>query len=175
MVFATIAAPLATAGINALSATNAKDAARFAQADGWYQRAITGDTYALCKLQYMGGKRGAGQCSGEPSAGFATQAAKDYTEKLYQQALQVLAGKLSPSAPTPPPPAATSTLSGAAISIGQAAAQTAQTSGAIASALGQVPSTTPQQKLSDALGYLKWGALALGAGVLVYMVFRARR
>lgn len=175
MVFATIAAPLATAGINALQAPNATDAKRFAQADGWYQRAITGDTYALCKLQYMGGRRGTGQCAGEASAGFATQAAKDYTEKLYQQALSVLAGNLSPSTPTPTPPASTSTFSGAAVSIGQAAAQTAQTSSAIASALGQVPGTTPQQKLSDALGYLKWGALALGAGVLVYMVMRSRR
>lgn len=160
------AAPLVATGISVgsslLTQPNQSDPARFAQAQAWYYSAIQGDAVALCKLQYMGGARGCapGGCGGSATCGFATQAAKTYTEQLYQQAKSVLAGATSPSTPTPNAPVA-----GAAnqpIVPVVTAVQTAQ------------QQQQQQAVLATVANWAPWILAGVGALVLVWLVKRAR-
>lgn len=165
----TIAIPLIQSAAGALNKPNDKDPARFASAENWYVQAVQGDTLALCQLKYMGGRRGAGSCGGQAAAGFATSVAKDYTESLYQQALQVLAGTTPPSAPFPDRPGASSTGAGPLLATGS------ELLGAAATGLGSPPGINAQQQLSTALTVGKWALLIGGVAVLAFLVLRARR
>jgi hypothetical protein len=168
------AIPLAVPLIQAVvHPTNAKDAQRFATADAWYAQARNGDATALCMLSYMGGRRGTGSCGGSTAGGFATQAAKDYTEQLYQQVLAIQAGTLPPSTPMPLAPnekPTNTTPSGTGQVIGAIGTLATNT----ATALG----TTPQPTAAQQAGLVeKWGGYALllaGVGVAAYLIMRRR-
>lgn len=161
----------ADAGANLLTnlLDNDKDPERFATAQQWYQRAIQGDAQALCLLKYMSGRYGAAPgtgCGGTAASGFATKAAKDYCGKLYDQALAVIAGQVSGSAPIANPPSGPSgTIS-----------QVLTTTGGAASAAGAAIAgeASPQQKLAVITEVGKWAFIIGGVGLLAWLVMRSR-
>lgn len=166
------AVPLVQTGASYIDTTNNKDPGRFAQAQSWYSAAIQHDEQALCRLKYMGGIRGCapGGCSGIAACGFATNVAKAYCEQLYQQALRVLSGQLSPASPIPPTPSP----SGAGQTVGQVAQAGSEILGSAATGLGYPPKPTAQSVLAYATGFAPW-ILLLGVGVIIYAIVKTRR
>ena len=144
------------------SSTNATDPERFAKAQAWYSAAIQGDAVALCTLKYMGGIRGCapGGCGGAQTCGFATAIAKQYTEVLYQKALGVLSGAISPGEPLPPSPAPSSN---------------PLLPPSITGPAGQAADELARQRMRDALlSALPWVAVAVAAGVVLLVVIVKR-
>ena len=160
-------APLAggaiSLGSNLLTQPNQKDPERFAKAQAWYAAAIQGDQVALCNLKYMGGMRGSapGGCGGAPASGFATDVAKAYCEQLYQQALRVLSGSLSPSVPIPNAP--------------QAGAATPQAQPIITAVQQTQQQQQQQQALGAVVSFAPYIIAGVGVLVLAFIVMRARR
>jgi hypothetical protein len=148
---------------------NDKDPERFATAQQWYQRAIQGDAVALCLLKYMSGRYGAAPgtgCGGTAASGFATQAAKDYCGKLYDQALAVIAGQVSAGTPISSPPSGPSqTISQVLTSAGTAATEAGY------AIQGQA---SPAQKIAIATEIGKWALILGGLGAIAYLVMRSR-
>lgn len=156
---------------------NASDPGRFTQAQQWYGMAINGNADALCKLKYMSGDFGCATCGTLGySCGFATDVAKDYDGRLYNQAVQVLGGTLPKSTPIPAPPGASQPNAGTVQTISQTAGTIADVAGAVATATGtpttQLGSPTQTRERLEAAG---WVALALVGGVLAYFLILKRR
>lgn len=171
MAWAAVAVPIVQAGAGLIDTTNNKDPERFAQAQSWYAAAIQGDQQALCKLKYMGGLRGCapGGCSGVAACGFATNVAKAYCEQLYQQALRVLAGQLSPATPIPQAPSA----SGAGQTAGGVLQGVSEVSGAAATGLGYPPQPNATQVLSYVSGFAPL-ILIVAVGAIIYAIVKTR-
>lgn len=167
-----VAIPAIQQAASLIDTTNDKDPERFAQAQSWYAAAIAGDSVALCKLKYMGGLRGCapGGCSGTAACGFATTVAKAYAEQLYQQALRVLAGQLSPAQPLPPSPAP----SGSGQSAGSVLQGVSEVSGAAATGLGYPPQPNATQVLNYVSGFAPL-ILIVAVGAIVYAIVKTRR
>ena len=146
----------------ALPQGNAQDQARFQTAQNWYSAAINGDKDALKALQFMSGRFGASTC-GQYGAcsGFATQAAKDYSYKLYQQAAAVLAGQQPQATPIPvTPPVTPNPLSTTAVEV-----------------LGGKPQPlTPSQQVQQTNRglLLLLGVVVVGGAILVWVTRRGR-
>lgn len=167
---------LAPTAANYLSAPNAKDPARFAEAQGWYNAAINGDNDALCALQHMTGNFDCATCGKYGyRCGYATDVAKAYTMQLYSQAVSVLNGSLPKSAPMPAAPSATGQTSGTAQTIGQVSGTIADVSGAVATAFGnpttQLGSPTQTRERIETAG---WIAAALVVGVILYVALKRK-
>jgi len=156
-----------------IDTTNNKDPERFAQSQAWYAAAIVGDAKALCHLKYMGGLRNCapGGCAGVAACGFATNVAKEYNETLYQRALAVLGGLISPASPIPPAPQP----SGAGQTVGTVAQQGSELLGGIATGLGKPPQPTGQSVLAYATGFAPWIIVGVGALVLYAVIKGVRR
>ena len=155
---------------------NAKDPERYASAQTWYGMAIAGNADALCKLKHMSGNFGCNTCGTLGySCGFATPEAKEYDLRLYNQAVQVLAGSLPRSTPIPQPPSATGANAGTVQTIGNVAGTVADVAGAVATAAGnpttQLGSPTQTRQRIETAG---WIALALVGGVVLFFVLKRR-
>ena len=97
---------------------NKDDPNRFADAYSMYSKAIAGSPDALCFLRIMSGRYGSSTCGVYGTrSGYATDAAKDYAGKLYDQAVRVLSGSESVGTPLPQKPP-TSTDSGSLQNLG---------------------------------------------------------
>lgn len=166
MAWLALAVPLVQSAAQNIDTTNNKDPERFAQAQAWYNAAVQGDAKALCLLKYMGGLRGCapGGCAGTAACGFATSTAKAYTEQLYQQALRVLSGSLTPAAPIPAAPSP----SGAGQTAGQVLQTASEVTGAAATGLGYPPQPTAQSALNYVTGFAP--LLLVGVGLVVLFV-----
>ena len=163
----TTVAPIVT---GAIGAPNAQDEARAATAQAWYNRAIAGDVDALNCLKYMSGRFGSGPCGGGTASGFATQFAKDYDYKLYQQALQVLQGLLPQGTPVPTTPAATTPgpiQIQATVGGPSGSGVTVQTPQGTAQIGSGAPLTT-QQRTTNTLLWVLAGVVVVG-GIAVYL------
>jgi len=154
-----------TVGSSLLNIANKDDPNRFAQSVTWYYAAVQGDAVALCKLKYMGGTRGCapGGCAGAQTCGFATAAAKQYNEQLYQQALSVLSGAQPQSTPVPQSPRPSAALPPS-----------------VTTPINQtIGGYQTQEKLENAkniaTALLPWVVVIGGGALLVYMVIRSRR
>lgn len=171
MGWAVVAGAAVTAGQQLLSSQQgSKDSDRFAKAQQWYQLAIAGDSDALNALKFMSGRYGASTCGRFGAcSGFATQAAKDYSGRLYDQAVAVISGSQSPMTPVPaePPPSTPPVVQGL-INIGQAANTAAAASGA------NVP-LTPSQAQAQTIqqqGMLLWLLVIAGGAFAAYKLAR---
>lgn len=144
------------------------DPARFDEAARQYYAAIGRDAVALCRLKYWGGRRGPGTCGGVQYSGMATAVAKDYVEACYQVALAVLDGKAPLDTPAPPYP--TSVEGGASLlsKVANWARTVSETSGGVATFLGNTPTTNTQQKVDL---FTSWPVL-LAVGVLIFLAVR---
>ena len=171
MTWAAVAVPIVQQGASLIDTTNNKDPERFAQAQAWYSAAVQGDQQALCRLKYMGGLRGCapGGCSGIAACGFATTTAKAYCEQLYQQALRVLAGQLSPATPIPQSPAP----GGAGQSVGSTLQGVSEVTGAAATGLGYPPQPNATQVLSYVSGFAPL-LLIVAVGAVIYAIVKTR-
>lgn len=166
MAWVAAAVPIVTSVAQSiLNTANKDDPNRFAQSQQWYYAAVQGDVAALCRLKYMGGSRGCapGGCAGAQTCGFATSAAKQYNEQVYQQALAVLAGGTPQSTPLPQSPSPSPALPPAITTpIGTAINQTQQ-----------------QQRLEQAKMFasaaLPWLIVIAGGAFVVFLVKRASR
>lgn len=123
------------------------DPARFDQAAAQYYAAIKGDTVALCRLKYWGGRRGCFTCGGTEYCGMATKVAKDYVEACYIVASQVLAGHAPLDTPAPPYPTSAEGTASLLDEVAKWARQVSEVSGGVATYLGNTPATNVQQKV----------------------------
>jgi len=144
------------------------DPARFDQAAAQYYAAIGGDAVALCRLKYWGGQRGCGSCGGTQYCGMATQVAKDYVEACYQVAERVLAGAAPLDTPAPPYPRSVEGGKDLLAQIGSWARQVSETTGGIATYLGNTPAINTQQKVD----FLTSPLVLVGVGLLLFFALR---
>ncbi len=160
------AAPTLSGAFAGLTA-NKDDPARFATAEGWYAKAIQGDTGALCALKHMSGKFGVGSCGtyGAPS-GFATQIAKEYCYVLYVQAQNIVNGSIPPGTPLPTRPNAAQ---GVNNTIGQVAQGVSTVTGDIASQYGYPSKQEQQRNIAIVVG------VVVVVGVVATAIYLARR
>lgn len=144
------------------------DPARFDKAAADYYAAIGRDAVALCRLKYWGGRRGTGTCSGQEYSGMATVVAKDYVEACYQVALKVLDGSAPLDTPAPPYPRSAEGGKSLLDEIGKWARTLSETSGNVATALGNTPATNTQQKVD----LFTSPVVLIVVGVLVFLAVR---
>jgi hypothetical protein len=144
------------------------DPARFDQAAAQYYSAIKGDTVALCRLKYWGGRRGTGSCGGTQYSGMATQVAKDYVEACYIVATEVLAGHAPLDTPAPPYPTSAEGTRSLLDELAKWARQVSEVSGGVATYLGNTPATNTQQKVD----VLTSPVVLIAVGVLLFFALR---
>jgi len=142
------------------------DDERFAKTAAWYRDALAGDQSDYCRLKYYSGRFGSHDCGTGIISGWATQAAKDYSYLLYNQATAVFAGQLPKTTPVPSPASSVPAVANTLATISSA-------TGTAAAVLGAP--TVQQQQLETVTNIGKW--ILIGGLVLVvgYLVFRARR
>ncbi len=144
------------------------DPARFDQAAAQYYAAIGGDSVALCRLKYWGGRRGCANCGGTQYCGMATQVAKDYVEACFIVATAVLAGSAPLDTPAPPYPTSVEGTTSLLDQVGKWARQVSETSGGVATFLGNTPATNTQQKID----VFTSPVVLVVVGVLIFFALR---
>jgi len=144
------------------------DPARFDQAAAQYYAALKGDSVALCRLKYWGGRRGCSNCGGTQYCGMATQVAKDYVEACYIVATQVLAGRAPLDTPAPPYPTSAEGTASLLDNVAKWARQVSEVSGGVATYLGNTPTPNTQQKVD----ILTSPVVLVGVGVLLFFALR---
>lgn len=144
------------------------DPARFDRAAAEYYAAIKGDTVALCRLKYWGGRRGCASCGGTQYCGMATQVAKDYVEACFIVATQVLAGHAPLDTPAPPYPTSVEGTRSLLDELAKWARQVSEVTGGVATYLGNTPATNTQQKVD----VLTSPVVLIAVGVLLFFALR---
>lgn len=168
------AVPILSSVTSAISGTN-PDAERFAKIETWYKTAVAAlprrDTFEECKLKYYSGRFGSHDCGGGIISGWATQAAKDYDYKLYNQFLAVAQGQI-PKSTTVPAPTTIPSIYSTAATISEVAGAVSATSGAVAYSGGV---DTTASRIANAIDFGKFLLVAGGVLLVGYMILRARR
>jgi len=144
------------------------DPARFDKAAAEYYAAIGGDTVALCRLKYWGGRRDCANCGGTQYCGMATQVAKDYVEACYIVATAVLAGHAPVDTPAPPYPRSAEGTVSLLDQVAKWARQVSEVSGGVATQLGDTPKPNIQQKVD----LFTSPVVLVVVGVLLFFAFR---
>lgn len=147
---------------------HASDPGRFDKAAADYYAAIGRDAVALCRLKYWGGRRGCFKCGGIEYCGMATQVAKDYVEACYIVATQVLAGNAPLDTPAPPYPTSVEGTAGLLDQVARWARGVSETSGKVATFLGNTPEPNVQQKID----LFTHPVVLVGVAVLLFFAFR---
>ncbi len=169
-----LAAAVPIIGSVANAITPNPDADRFAKTLGWYNDALAGDASDACRLKFYSGRFGSGDCGTGVISGWATQAAKDYSYKLYNQYLAIKAGQISPNTPAPSP-SSIPTVANTAATISEVAAGISQVAGQVAYTTSGGQTQTTAYRVSTALEAGKLLLIVGGIAVLAYLVFRSRR
>lgn len=143
---------------------------RFVKIEGWYKTAVAAlpsrDTFEECKLKYYSGRFGPHDCGAGIITGWATQDAKDYTYRAYNQFLAVAAGQISKSTPLASP---ADSVPGVANTLATISGVT----GVAASALGA--QTVQQQQLAQAASIGKTVLVVGLIAVVAYLALKGRR
>jgi hypothetical protein len=164
--------PVGIAAYNAFSegqtGIHKDDPARFDKAAAEYYAAIRGDTVSLCRLKYWGGRRGCASCGGTQYCGMATQVAKDYVEACFIVATTVLAGKAPLDTPAPPYPTSAEGTVSLLDKVAKWAREVSETSGGVATFLGNTPTPNTQQKID----VLTSPVVLIAVGVLLFFALR---
>lgn len=145
------------------------DPARFDQAAAQYYAAIRGDTVALCRLKYWGGRRGTGTCGSAEYSGMATQVAKDYVEACFIVATAVLAGSAPLDTSAPPYPTSAEGTRSLLDQVASWARQVSEVSGGIATQLGNTPAPNVQQKIN-----ILWPIALVAVLGLAFFAFKGK-